>query len=264
MTFKYDITDAEFAEYVKNIYRKSWSLNGNGWKYIAFILVIIGVNVYTSVSRQSEAASPSSYLQPLLNWVLLIAVFGIVWFLVMKFMSKNSENKLKTGRNNTQSKPQTWLYVLIGGGLFLGYLYFSSNQSMEGNGEDNTPSYMDSLLSWAFLVCLIGGAWIFILRRLTSVNRFKPEDRETLLGEREMTFNEDKLTTKNRHTESIFRWEAIKKWEQTTNLYLLFITDNSAFIMPKRIFENEEQQAEFEQLIKRKLPNLTSEKYLDA
>ena len=163
MTFKYDITDAEFAEYVKNIYRKSWTLNGNGWKYIAFIMVIIGVNLYTSVSRQDDTANPSSYLQPLLSWLIFIAILGGLWFLIMKYMSKNSENKLKMGRNSTQSKPQTWLYVLIGGGLFLGYLYFSSNESMEGNGEDSTPSYMNSLLSWAFLVCLIGGSWIAMI-----------------------------------------------------------------------------------------------------
>jgi hypothetical protein len=100
--------------------------------------------------------------------------------------------------------------------------------------------------------------------RLISAKRLKPEDRETILGDREMVFDDDKLTSKNKNTESVFRWEAIKKWEQTTHLYLLFITDNSAFIVPKRIFENEVQQAEFEQLIKRKLPNLTSEKYLDA
>jgi YcxB-like protein len=256
MTFKYDITDAEFAEYVKNIYRKSWTLSGNGWKYIAFILLIIGVNIYTSVSKNNDSANPTAYLSTLLSWLILIVIFGVVWFVTMKFISK-------TNANSAQSTPKTWLYVLICAGLVVGYIYFSGNSSTQ-NGENNGHSFTDSLLSWVFLLCIIAAAWVFIFSRLASAKRLKPEDRETLLGEREMTFNEDKLTTKNRHTESIFRWEAIKKWEQTTNLYLLFITDNSAFIMPKRIFENEEQQAEFEQLIKRKLPNLTSEKYLDA
>jgi YcxB-like protein len=256
MTLKYDLTDAEYAEYVKNVYKNSLTLRGNGWKYIAFAVVIIGFNIYTSISRVGSTAKPSSYVQPLISWLIFIVLLGGAWFLITTLMSK-------INAINAQPKSKTWILALIGIGSFLAYLYFSSNSSTL-NEDGSKSSITDSLLSWAFLACLIGAVWALIFSRLTSAKRLKPEDRETILGDREMTFDDDKLTAKNKTTESIFRWEAIKKWEQTAHLYLLFITDNSAFIVPKRIFENEEQQAEFEQLIKRKLPSLTSDKYLDA
>jgi YcxB-like protein len=256
MTLKYDITDAEYAEYVKNVYKNSWSFKKNGWKYVAFFVVIIGINMYSSISRVDSDVTASSYVQPLINWSIFIVLLVGAWFLITTIMSK-------INAINAQSKSKTWVLALIGVGSFLAYLYFSSNSSTL-NKEDSSASIAYSLLSWFFMCCLIGTVWVFIFGRLASAKRLKPEDRETLLGDREMTFDEDKLTTKNKTTESTFRWEAIKKWEQTAHLYLLFITDNSAFIVPKRIFENEMEQAEFEQLIKRKLPNLTSDKYLDA
>jgi hypothetical protein len=146
----------------------------------------------------------------------------------------------------------------------IGINTYTWNSSKAGTSTDSSPDSIQALLSWLVLFGLIGGCWFFIIRRMTTISQIKPEDRETLLGEREMTFNDNKIGFKASNAESTYRWEAIKKWEQTTHLYLLFITDNSAIILPKRVFDNAAQQAEFEQLIRRKLPNLTSDKYLDA
>jgi hypothetical protein len=252
MTLKYDITDAEYAEYVKNVYKNSWSFKKNGWKYLAFIVVIIGINIYNSAIKKQESEDTSSYFALILSWLILLAILVVFWFATRWFLSKNVRFVLKP-----------WMYAIIGIGLFSGYLYSSRSLSPQ-DGEENTNSLADSLLSWAFLMFLLGCVWVYFISLFASAKRLKPEDRETILGDREMTFDDDRLTSKNKMTESVFRWEAIKKWEQTTNIYLLFITDNSAFIVPKRVFENGEEQAKFEQLIKRKLPDLTSERYLDA
>ncbi len=257
MTFRFDITDAEFSEYMKHFYKKRFTLSKNIWIYVVIALVFIVVNSYNSAYTQGDEGNT---LSTLLNWLLLLGLMAGSWFLVTRMLVKNV--KIQSEKKTTFIG-KYWIYMLIAV-VLIGVNTYTWNSSKAEISTDSSPDYIQPLLSWLFLLGLVAGCWFFILRRLTTINHTKPEDRETLLGEREMTFNDNRIEFKGSTAESTYRWEAIKKWEQTTQLYLLFITDNSAIILPKRVFVNAEQQAEFEQLIRRKLPNLTSDKYLDA
>ena len=258
MTFRFDITEAEFSEYLQHFYQKrfTFSFNSKTWIYVAFAVFIIGVNIYSSVSRSDNPEKLNAFVSNLISWGILVAILGVAWFLVMRFAFRTP----KAGQSNSK----IWLYVVVGIVAFLGFLYYLDSSAVVVEGEEEQPSYLQPILSWLLMLGLIAISWIFIMRRLTKSAKIKPQDHETVLGMREMTFSDDRIESKGATVESNYRWEAIKKWEQTMNLYLLYITENSAFIVPKRIFQSTEQAAEFEQMLRRKLPNLTSDKYLDA
>jgi protein-S-isoprenylcysteine O-methyltransferase Ste14 len=260
MTFRFDITDAEFSEYMKHFYKKRFSFSPKIWIYVAIAILLLVFSSYYFSNKQGDGENSSSMMQSLISWLLLLGIMAGVWFLIMRTIFKNIKIKPE---KETKSKANYWIYGLIAV-VLIGINTYTWNNSKAETSTDSSPYYVQSLLSWLVLFGLIGGSWFFLIRRITTISHIKPEDRETLLGEREMTFNENKIEYKNNTAESTYRWEAIKKWEQTTHLYLLFIMDNSAIILPKRVFENAAQQSEFEQLIRRKLPNLTSDKYLDA
>jgi hypothetical protein len=264
MTFRFDITDAEFSEYMKHFYQKRFTFSSKSWIYVVIVVLIILFNSYAFSNKQGDEENTSSMLQPLLSWLVFFGIVAGAWFLITRTAFKSIKIKYEKG---TKSISNYWIYGLIAVILIGFNLYNWSARKATINTDslpDSSPDYMQPLISWCIFFGLIAVAWGFIIRRITTVNNIKPEDRETMLGERELTFSDNRIEFKNTVVESNYRWEAIKKWEQTTQLYLLYITDNSAIILPKRVFENPEQQTEFEQMLRRKLPNLTSDKYLDA
>ena len=92
----------------------------------------------------------------------------------------------------------------------------------------------------------------------------KEEDKNAVLGERTMIFEEDKIQYIGATAETVYQWNAIKKWEQTTNLYLLYLTNNAAIMIPKRVFKDIQEQIDFVDLLNRKIQNLGDAKILDA
>ena len=138
----------------------------------------------------------------------------------------------------------------------------SSSEPNEGSG--NSSNIIGSLLSWVLWIAIFIGLWAFILKRMGVMSSIKDQDRETILGERTLTFNAENVQIKSAVGETTLLWNGIKKWEQTPNLYLLYITHNSAHLIPKRVFSTEIERQEFETLLKTKVQNLSDAKYLDA
>jgi hypothetical protein len=148
------------------------------------------------------------------------------------------------------------MYVGIAVVLIAFNLYTStSRHDFESeNGEGTSISYTSSILNWLFFIALFGGLWWFILKRI-SKNKLKSNDSMALLAEREMIFEEDKVQLNMQYSETTYRWGAFQKFDQNSNLYFLYIASNMAVLIPKRVFENPQQQAEFEALVKRKMPD---------
>ena len=139
---------------------------------------------------------------------------------------------------------------------------WSSNESNEDSG--NSSNIIGSLLSWVFWIVLLVGLWAFIVKRMGVMSGIKEQDRETVLGERTLTVSTENVKLKSAVGETTLLWNGVKKWEQTPNLYLLYITHNSAHLIPKRVFSTEIERQEFETLLKTKVQNLSDAKYLDA
>ena len=186
MSITYSITEAEFQEYIKNVYKKAFSWK-KSWIYLVVILVVIGFNVY--------------------NW----------------------------SSNDT-----------------------STADELPKDGEVSTHLF-GSLWSWLFFIGILTALWIFIFRRLRGTAMLKKEDRNLILGERTMIFDTDKVQVKAATAETTYQWNALKKWDQTAHLYLLYISSNAAIIVPKRAFETALAAQEFEILLKTNIENLTNE-----
>ena len=164
--------------------------------------------------------------------------------------SKHFYKKRKTIKN--------WSYLILATALIAFNLY--NRKTLNLNGE---TVFVTTTFELALISGLFGVVWLYFFH-LFPRTKLKAEDKETLLGTWEITFADAQIMAKETYCDSIYRWEAIKKWEQTQHLYLLFLEQNAAILLPKRVFDNPDQQREFEQMLRRKLPNLTSDKYLDA
>lgn len=156
------------------------------------------------------------------------------------------------------NKKNIWIYAFI----TVAFIAFNYNSCKDEEGNFN----LAPLLSWLMFLVLFIVLWVLLMKllRVTVLKNVKKEDHELLLGERTMTFDTDKVQTKGASAETTYQWDAIKRWEQTKSLYLLYISSNAAIIIPKRVFATATEVQDFETLLKTKIQNLTNEKYLDA
>jgi YcxB-like protein len=252
MTLTFRILDEEYDDFMKNHLKKTLSpQSGNIKKYfIPFALIVIGLNVYSYLVLPSN--EESKYLRDMAQWLTLICVFVGLWFFIMKNLTTIS------------SKPKTknWIPYVIGALVLLTIFVLGGSSKSQ---EEGSPNYLAPLIQWVVLISIFAGLWYFIFKRI-RVN-MKPQDYETIMGERTMIFEEDKIQHIGKNSETIYKWSAIKKWEQTQLNYLLYTASNIAIAIPKRVFENAMQQSDFESLINRKISTLNElgdSKILDA
>jgi cytochrome bd-type quinol oxidase subunit 2 len=244
MTLRFNITQEEYSEFTKHFYKKVFTGN---WKWYGIIAVIIlAINVYTSSTKEhfdgeNGEGTSISYTSNLINWVLLLAVFAGAWWFIV--------------RQQLSSKPSSifnWKFFVLAILVLFGLSTFYSHSD-----SDNTwASIIPTLINWLLMLTIFGGLWAFIFNRIKKTTN-TAQDTEKMLGDREMFIEEAKVQLNTKTTETTYRWDSFIKWEQTPNLYLLFITSKSAILIPKRVFENPQQQLDFETLVKRKMPDST-------
>jgi hypothetical protein len=125
-----------------------------------------------------------------------------------------------------------------------------------------------NLLSmWWVMPTIVLGFTLYFIRNINFNTRINDAYKEIIFGERQMKFNDKELFLKDNSGEDTHAWSTFDKWEVSQNLYLLYIKGNAAFIIPKRIFENDNSRTEFENILKFKVfekRNLSDSKYLDT
>jgi YcxB-like protein len=139
--------------------------------------------------------------------------------------------------------------------LFFINLYFSTTKKyldIESSGGIST-SYTSTVLNWLLLFVIFIALWWLIIKRVRK--KTLNVDAEILFAERQMVFEEEKVYLKTDFSETTYKWFAFNRFEQTSNIFILFITSNMAVIIPKRAFDNPQQKADFEILVKRKIAN---------
>ncbi len=180
--------------------------------------------------------------------------------MVLTFDISNAEYEEFSSFTQKRKSPiRRWITFVLVVLLLVFNLYQRRSYDASGNTVFIVSLFEILYYSASFSLIFFALYRIWALRK-----RLNSADRDSILGERTLVFTDENITTKDTYSDAIYRWEGIKKWEKTTHLFMLFIAQNMAIIVPKRVFENAEKEAEFELLLKRKLPNLTSEKYLDA
>lgn len=88
-----------------------------------------------------------------------------------------------------------------------------------------------------------------------SLNRTKsiPDNNGTILGQREMEFTEDKIIYKTANSEGSSTWETIKKMEESSKAFYLYMDTNMAILVPKRFFKDKLEEETFSILVKQKI-----------
>lgn len=67
------------------------------------------------------------------------------------------------------------------------------------------------------------------------------------------TFEEEKITIQHVSGEASFTWNNIFKLEQNKKQFLLYVNNTIAHVIPKSSFQNQQEQEQFLQLVRRKM-----------
>ena len=90
-----------------------------------------------------------------------------------------------------------------------------------------------------------------IFRNLKNV--LSKEGRNNILGERRVVFEENKIRTITKFTESTTQYAAITEIKESKDAIYLYISPAAAIILPLRIFMNEAKKKEFMEFTYKKL-----------
>lgn len=95
--------------------------------------------------------------------------------------------------------------------------------------------------------------YVFAINRSLNKTKSIPDNGGTILGQKEIEFAEDKIFYKTANSEGISDWTTIKKLEESTNAFYLYMDTNMAMLVPKRVFKNKSDEETFKTLVRQKL-----------
>jgi hypothetical protein len=225
MNYRFLITDDEFSEFYTHNTKENIK---HRWQYYLILpIIFIAYNIYAYTTM------PSSYefsFVSIIGWLVLIFSFSFLWASIFW--------------GGPKIRPKIFLIVFI------------TILTLNILGFDTESKLLQTILNYLFLIAIFWGLWSFshfLLKKMNIKISSQTQDREAILCEREIIFEEQAVIYKDNNTNTTYKWDAFNKWKQTKNLYILFRTDSAAIIVPKRIFQNEQEQIDFETLLNRKI-----------
>lgn len=88
------------------------------------------------------------------------------------------------------------------------------------------------------------------------VDKFlKDGKNQDLVGQRVMEFNEDGIECRSQNSDSRVNIKMIEKIRWDEQYYFIYLTTISAYVIPKRIFKNQDDKKEFEMWIEKTTAN---------
>ncbi|MGA7755994.1 MAG: YcxB family protein [Candidatus Sulfotelmatobacter sp.] len=107
-------------------------------------------------------------------------------------------------------------------------------------------------VSAAFILILL--AAFFIMPRLAFRRELKFRDEYSL------TFSQDGIHFRTAHIDSNLAWELYSRALVDAQSYVLYYGPRTFTVIPKRVFQNAEQQAAFDQLVTQHVPVIVRKK----
>jgi hypothetical protein len=107
------------------------------------------------------------------------------------------------------------------------------------------------------IISTLGGgvfAFIFMYIHLNNTKNI-PKDDGTILGEKEMEFNEEGISYRMANAEGSQRWQSIKSLEESSKAFYLYMDTVMAIAVPKRVFKDKIEEAAFRDMVKQKIGN---------
>ena len=115
---------------------------------------------------------------------------------------------------------------------------------------DDVMQFVVPVLPWVFIFAFV---WFFVYRRLRGNYQRTFDDTPALHRVRTVQVSDEGITM----TEPTFSYRATSahytRFAETPNLFLLFISNNAAEFIPKRIFTNEFAMQEFRALLQQNI-----------
>lgn len=101
------------------------------------------------------------------------------------------------------------------------------------------------------IVCVL--VYVFAISRSLNKTKSIPDNDGTILGQKEMEFAEDKIIYKTANSEGSSDWTTIKKLEESSNAFYLYMDTNMAMLVPKRVFKDKSDEETFKILVRQKI-----------
>lgn len=100
-------------------------------------------------------------------------------------------------------------------------------------------------------VCL--AVYVFAINR--SLNRTKsiPDNDGTILGRKEIEFTDDRIFYKTANSGGSGAWTTIKKLEEYSKAFYLYMDTNMAMLVPKRVFKDKSEEETFKTFVIQKI-----------
>ncbi|MFT6320410.1 MAG: hypothetical protein ACJAT4_001335 [Granulosicoccus sp.] len=123
--------------------------------------------------------------------------------------------------------------------------------NMYGLGEGKSFK-IENLISTILPIFIIGGIWYAIMK-FGNKQMTSGKNKDLLTGHRVVEFFDDKIKYKTKIIDTNYQWEAVTSFKESDLCFYLYTGSAQALIIPKSAFINEQQQKEFEDLIKSKV-----------
>ncbi len=95
--------------------------------------------------------------------------------------------------------------------------------------------------------------YVFIINMSLNKTKSIPDNDGTILGQKELEFFEDKINYKTVNSEGSNAWTTIKKLEESSKAFYLYMDTNMAMLVPKRFFKDKSDEEAFKTLVRQKI-----------
>jgi preprotein translocase subunit YajC len=236
-------------------------------------VLFIGLAVVLFMLLNSRAVSPGrlpvvpatrtsapglEFLLPVVPWLL---IFGFIWFFVFRsarrskpqsFLYASNDEAELARRAATKSNVVgrvVMLLVIVGAGCALLFVWFIRQERDANPGGGQVTDFLLPFVPWVLIFLFI---WFFVFRALRGSRRMW-EGQAHLRHEKSLDADEAGVAMVDGVSRSEYRWDAFQSVRETPNLFVLYLSDFSMMMVPKRAFDAPASIDEFRELLRRQV-----------
>ncbi len=120
----------------------------------------------------------------------------------------------------------------------------------------NEHSIAIQILTYIILTILPLVFYLLFLIIIFGINSLSKKNK-THYAETEVTYNTNGIISESKYGKSEFKWNIIQKIRESKNYFMIYVSQNSAIVIPKRIFSSKNDFTEFAKFINSKYVDLS-------
>ena len=93
----------------------------------------------------------------------------------------------------------------------------------------------------------------FIIIRWINKSKKIPQENGSFLSNTEYVFSDEKILYKSKDSEGSLNWSIIKRFDIGKKAFYLYTDSLIAYVIPKRVFQNDEEMKAFQNLVERNI-----------